>query len=416
MSDNLFTFETDYTWSDPASEAFSLFSRWRSQNTFGFLDLPLNRRLHSETVELADRYRQKCDTLFVAGIGGSSLGLRAILSALDENSGGKVVVVDSPDSRIINRAVNSYTSEDHSDPVITIITKSGGTAETLSIFMELRKTLGADVPVVAITDPEKGELRKLAVSKGWDTLPVPSNVGGRFSVLSPVGLFPAAFAGIDTAELLSGAEEVLDDFDLNGKDSLAGRITGAFLSRFSSHPVHVFMPYSDFLYDTALWFSQLWAESLGKGRSLSGNSISIGQTPLACRGPADQHSLVQLFMEGPSDKTVTIMTEGSPQCTDSKRAGEFRSISTMGYLEGRSPDELRMAEAVATATSLSERGLPVSRIHIPEISSGYLGQIFMSLEIATALSGLALDVDPLNQPGVEIGKILTYKAMGREGY
>ncbi len=120
-------------------------------------------------------------------------------------------------------------------------------------------------------------------------------------------------------------------------------------------------------------------------------------------------------MEGPSDKTVTIITEGSPRKTHS-RAGEFSSISTMGYLEGRNPDELRMAEAVATATSLSERGLPVSRIHVPEISADYLGQIFMSLEIATALAGLSLRIDPLNQPGVEIGKILTYKAMGREGY
>ena len=415
MSGGLFTFETDYSWNHPASEAFDLFNLWRSQSTLGFLDLPSNRRLHLETVELADKCRQKSNTLFVAGIGGSSLGLRAILSALDDNSGGKVVVVDSPDSRIINRAVTSFTSAAQANPAISIITKSGGTAETLSIFMELRKKLGSDVPVIAITDPEKGDLRKLALSKGWDTLPVPPNVGGRFSVLSPVGLFPAAFAGIDTAELLSGAQKVIDDFDMNGKDSLAGRITGAFLSRFSTHPVHVFMPYSDFLYDTALWFSQLWAESLGKARDLSGKQISIGQTPLACRGPADQHSLVQLFMEGPSDKTVTIITEGSPRKTHS-RAGEFSSISTMGYLEGRNPDELRMAEAVATATSLSERGLPVSRIHVPEISADYLGQIFMSLEIATALAGLSLRIDPLNQPGVEIGKILTYKAMGREGY
>ncbi len=292
MSGGLFTFETDYSWNHPASEAFDLFNLWRSQSTLGFLDLPSNRRLHLETVELADKYRQKSNTLFVAGIGGSSLGLRAILSALDNNSGGKVVVVDSPDSRIINRAVTSFTSAAQANPAISIITKSGGTAETLSIFMELRKKLGSDVPVIAITDPEKGDLRKLALSKGWDTLPVPPNVGGRFSVLSPVGLFPAAFAGIDTAELLSGAQKVIDDFDMNGKDSLAGRITGAFLSRFSTHPVHVFMPYSDFLYDTALWFSQLWAESLGKARDLSGKQISIGQTPLACRGPADQHSLV----------------------------------------------------------------------------------------------------------------------------
>ena len=412
LSGNLFDFGTDYNWDHVGTEGFDLFNRWRQQGRMGFLELPLNRKLHTDTLELADKCRSSSSILFVAGIGGSSLGLRAILSALDDHSGGKVVVVDSPDSEVIKRAV---AGTEPGDSTISVITKSGGTSETLSIFMALRKTLGKKTPVVAVTDPEKGELGKLAFSMGWDSLPVPANVGGRFSVLSPVGLFPAAFAGIDTAELLNGAAEVVEDFDRNAGNSLAGRITGAFLSRFRSHPVHVFMPYSDFLYNTALWFAQRWAESLGKAEELSGNKVNTGQTPLACRGPADQHSLVQLFMEGPSDKTVTILTEGSPVGSE-PQPGEFKKVSTMAYLEGRSPDELRMAEAEATATALSERGLPVSRINIPEISAGYLGQIFMSLEIATALAGLAMGLDPLNQPGVERGKILTYKAMGREGY
>ena len=412
MSRNLFDFRTDYSSNLISREAFDLFNLWRKDGRLGFLDLPSNRKMHSDTVALAEKHRDRHSTLFVAGIGGSSLGLRAILSALGNNSSKKVVVVDSPDSKVINRAVAGV---DPKDSTIVVITKSGGTAETLCIFMELRRLLGTDVPVVAITDPLKGELRELANSKGWDTLPVSVNVGGRFSVLSPVGLFPAAFAGIDTAELLSGAEEVVADFDKKGGSSLAGRITGAFLSKFKSHPVHVFMPYSDFLFDTALWFAQLWAESLGKAESLSGEMINIGQTPLACHGPADQHSLVQLFMEGPLDKTVTILTEGSP-VSSKPQPGEFSSVSSMGYLQGRNPDELRMAEAEATMTALKERGLPLSRIHIPEISARYLGQLFMSLEIATTLAGLALGVDPLNQPGVETGKILTYKAMEREGF
>lgn len=412
MSNNLFHFRTDYTWDHTGTEAFDLFNLWHQQGRMGFLELPFNRKLHSDAAELADKCSRNSSTLFVAGIGGSSLGLRAILSALDDHSGGKVVVVDSPDSKVIKLAVSGADSR---DSTIAVITKSGGTAETLSIFMELRRILGRETPVVAVTDSGKGELRKLAHSTGWDTLPVPANVGGRFSVLSPVGLFPAAFAGIDTADLLKGAAEVVDDFNRRGKNSLAGRIAGAFLSKFSSHPIHIFMPYSDFLYDTALWFAQLWAESLGKAEDLSGKKVNTGQTPLACRGPADQHSLVQLFMEGPADKTVTILTEGSPG-RSKPHPGEFNQVSTMAYLEGRSPDELRMAEAEATAMALSERGLPVSLINIPEISAGYLGQIFMSLEIATALAGLALGIDPLNQPGVERGKILTYEAMGREGY
>ncbi|RKZ04586.1 glucose-6-phosphate isomerase [Candidatus Fermentibacteria bacterium] len=412
MSAQLFDFKPGFNWDSIQSETLELFDLWRKQGRLGFLDLPYNLTLHRDTADLAEMYRRKYDTLFVAGIGGSSLGLRAILSALDDQSGGKVVVVDSPDSRVIKNAV-SETAPGNS--VIAVVTKSGGTAETLSIFMELRRKLGDDAPVVAITDPVNSQLRELAEKRGWNTLPVPANVGGRFSVLSPVGLFPAAFAGIDTAELIKGAVDVVEDFDANGVRSLAAVVAGAFLSKFKSHPVHVFMPYSDFLYDTALWFAQLWAESLGKRLDMNGNTVATGQTPLACRGPADQHSLVQLFMEGPADKTVTIVTEGEPEDAE-PLSGEFADQPAMNYLEGRSPDVLRKAEADATATALSERGLPVSRIHIPDINASYTGQIFMTLEIATVLTGLALGVDPLNQPGVERGKILTYKAMGREGY
>jgi glucose-6-phosphate isomerase len=299
---------------------------------------------------------------------------------------------------------------------VCVVTKSGGTAETLSIFMEIRGLLGRDAPVVAITDPKKGPLRKLASEKGWRTLPVPPNVGGRFSVLSPVGVFPAEFAGIPTKAVLQGAASVRQDFLDNGSASLAGRIAGAFLSRFESHPVHVFMLYSDPLYDTALWFAQLWAESLGKARNLKGEQVETGQTPLACRGPADQHSLVQLFMEGPKDKTVTILCEDFDNGHKPSSKGEFAHVPEMAYLEGRSPDELRAAEAEATAAALEERGLPVSRISLPCAGGEYLGQMLMAFETATVLCGLAMGINPLDQPGVERGKVLTYRAMGREGY
>ena len=405
----LFDFNTDYSFNDVDEQAFKEFDKWMQMGRFGFIELPEDTDLHLRTVEVAKNLEGK--TLFVAGIGGSSLGLRAILSSLDFDKT-KVILMDSPDKKIIQRATLGYSSD---NSIICVITKSGGTAETLAIFMELRKQLGDKTQVVAITDPVSGELRKLAESKNWITLPVPSNVGGRFSVLSPVGLFPAAYAGINTSELLSGAKLVADDFLLNKTRSLAGKITAAFLSKFSTNPIHVFMPYSDLLYDTALWFAQLWAESLGKAKDLTGKTVNIGQTPLACRGPADQHSLVQLFMEGPLDKTITFITELS-EYDPTVKAGEFKDVSTMSYLEGRNPDELRYAEAEATATALSERGMPVSKIVLPEISAFYLGQLFMSLEIATALAGLVFGVNPLDQPGVERGKILTYKAMGRAGY
>ncbi len=410
MSEKLFEFSAPYDWEPVGTEAMDLFEEWRLAGRLGFLDLPGMDSLHRRTEDLAGDLMDRNDVLFVAGIGGSSLGLRAVISACGDN--GRVRLIDSPDSALIAEEVRSAGAR---KPAICVITKSGGTAETLSIFMELRRLLGPEAPVVAITDPEKGSLRQLAVEKGWHTLPVPPNVGGRFSVLSPVGMFPATFAGVDTGSILRGAEAVEADFNRNDRSSLAGRIAGAYLSRFSSHPVHVFMPYNDRLHQTALWFAQLWAESLGKAVNLRGDTVNTGQTPLACRGPADQHSLVQLFMEGPLDKTVTVLTEG-PMPRGKPQPGEFSHIPSMAYLQGRNPDELRLAEASATAEALTERGVPVSTITIPELSGVVLGQLFMALETATVLTGLALGINPLDQPGVERGKVLTYRAMGREGH
>lgn len=411
MSSKLFEFSTGYSWEPITGRTLEHFDQWNRAGRLGFMELPVMGDLHRETVGKALDYSEKFGTLFVAGIGGSSLGLKAMLSAFPEHRRG-VCLLDSPDAGVIARAVEERSS---GKPAICVITKSGGTAETMSIFMELRRLLGNQVPVMAITDPESGHLRKLAAEKEWDTLPVPSNVGGRFSVLSPVGIFPGAFAGIDTGSIIKGASAVKRDFLQRGADSLAARVAGAFLSRFSSHPVHVFMPYSDLLYHTAFWFSQLWAESLGKAEDLDGNTVNYGQTPLACRGPGDQHSLVQLFMEGPLDKTVTILSEEYPSRGEPLQ-GEFSHIPSMSYLQGRNPDELRAAEAHATAEALAERGVPVSRLTIPGVSGELFGQLIMALETATVLCGLALNIDPLNQPGVERGKVLTYRAMGREGY
>jgi glucose-6-phosphate isomerase len=268
-----------------------------------------------------------------------------------------------------------------------------------------------------VTDPVRGDLRRLATERGWKTLPVPPGVGGRFSVLSPVGIYPAAFSGIDATSLLAGARLVADEFLAAGSGSLASTVASAFLSRFRTHPVHVFMPYTDLLWETSLWFSQLWAESLGKARDLDGGETCTGQTPLACRGPADQHSLLQLFMEGPPDKAVTLVTAGPDEtCPVGDVENPFGSYPAMEYLYGRSPDLLRNAEAVATATALRERGLPVDLIGMPEVTAETLGQLLMLLEISTALTGYALNIDPMDQPGVERSKILTYRAMGRPGY
>jgi glucose-6-phosphate isomerase len=272
-----------------------------------------------------------------------------------------------------------------------------------------------DKRIVAVTDPAAGDLRRLATDRGWPSLPIHPAVGGRYSALSPVGLLPAALAGLDTSGLLSGAASAVRDLDDAGPGSMSARMAACWLAHFETHPVHVFFVYSDRLFDTASWFSQLWAESLGKRRSTGdGTFEGIGQTPLACRGPADQHSLVQLFMEGPADKFFTFLDIREPS---GRLGGGFDGYPSIQWLEGRTLDELRSAEASATASAVAERGAPVCRITAGSPPDAFfMGNLLTNIEIATVLTGLSLGIDPLDQPGVERGKHLTFKQMGRPGW
>jgi glucose-6-phosphate isomerase len=403
-------FSCDYEHPGVPGSALDLFDDWRSRGRLGFMELPDDGSLLELSLDAAERWARRSKSMVVTGIGGSSLGLVTLLEALGAPSGRRVEVVQNPDART-HRMVRGRL--DRSETVLTVITKSGGTAETVAGFLGMYRWLDDDGRVVAVTDPESGDLRALVEERGWDSLPVPGNVGGRFSVLSPVGVFPAAYAGIDVEALLRGAARVRDDFDRLRGDSMAARIAGAFLHRFETHPIHVFFCYSDRLQSLGRWFAQLWAESLGKARDLEGGPQRTGQTPLACVGPADQHSLVQLFMEGPPDKTFTFVTspeEGEPL------PGGFEGMSSFEYLEGVTPEELRAAEADATASALAERGLPVCRLRLAPTGPEQMGEVLMALEMATVLTGLALGVNPLDQPGVERGKVLTYRALGRPGY
>jgi glucose-6-phosphate isomerase len=419
-------FRASYTFAPLKEDTLDMMMSRYDRGLLGFLDLPGDAGLLESALALAADFSVRAEQMLVAGIGGSSLGLRALLCALKPASARSIRgtrgmhgihVVDSPDEILIEQLTQGL---DPSRTAVTVVTKSGGTAETLAIFMRLYDWLPEDARnglVIAITDPAKGDLRRLSEALGWATLPVPSGVGGRFSVLSPVGIFPAAFMGIDVISLLRGAALVVSDFFNRGRESLAALVASAFLSRFRTHPVHVFMPYTDLLRDTSLWFSQLWAESLSKAMDLDGNQVNTGQVPLACRGPADQHSLLQLLMEGPADKAITLVTTpGSAKSVISGRVNPFEDYPSMSYLYGRSADSLRNAEAEATGKALVERGLPVDFLIMPSVSAAPLGELLMVLEIATVLTGLALNIDPMDQPGVERSKILTYEAMGRPGY
>jgi glucose-6-phosphate isomerase len=272
--------------------------------------------------------------------------------------------------------------------------------------------------VLFTTDPEKGVLRRLADAEGIPTLPVPAGVGGRFSVLSAVGLLPAALAGIDIEALLAGAAAMDERC---GTDDLLANPAALFAAlQYLAHTergagVHVMMPYTDRLYSTADWFRQLWAESLGKRLDLEGREVAVGPTPVKALGATDQHSQVQLYIEGPFDKTVTFLT-ARETAMDLAIPQVYQDIDELGYLGGRTLGELLDAERQATSAALAGSGRMNMTIELPRIDAHAMGELLMMLQVATVYAGALYNVDPLDQPGVELGKVLTYGLMGRPGF
>lgn len=417
-------------WRDASSaftNAHAGFGRRRQANELGFLDLPGNQALHRQSTDFASRVRGQFDDVVVLGIGGSALGPIALRTALlepqwnaltkDERGGRpRLQVLDNVDPRTIVALLDRL---DLSRSLFVVISKSGGTAETMAQYLVIRGRLqsavGSDVQrhLVFVTDPEKGALRTIARAEKIPALDIPPNVGGRYSVLTPVGILPAALTGMDTGALLAGAAEIAQRCE---SDSLAKNPAGTFAmlqfladTKLGRH-IHVLMPYSDPLRDIADWFVQLWAESLGKHR-VAGDA-GIGPTPLAALGATDQHSKVQLFMEGPPDKTVSfIAVDDEPVRLEIPKL--HSDVKELGYLGGHRLGELLDIERRATAGALARRGRPNLTIHVDTVDARHLGQLFMFLEIATIYAGELYGINPLDQPGVELGKQFTYAMLGR---
>ncbi|MDB4916492.1 MAG: Glucose-6-phosphate isomerase [Gemmatimonadetes bacterium] len=399
--------------------------------TLGFLDLPRNQVLHQQSLEFVTSLRARGSyptDVVVLGIGGSALGPIALRTALkapqwnlldDAARRGepRLHVLDNVDPANISALLGRL---DLSRSLFVVTSKSGGTAETMAQYLIIRArladALGDDEGrkhLVFVTDPEKGALRAIARADGVTALDIPANVGGRFSVLTPVGLLPAALAGMDTAALLAGAADMQARCE---SSTLSENIAGVFAAlQFLADTVHgrhiqVLMPYSDALRDMADWFVQLWAESLGKHRTPG--DTGVGPTPMGALGATDQHSKVQLFMEGPGDKTVTFISvnEGG---VDVEIPSLHKDIPELAYLGGHRLSELLDIERRATAGALARRGRPNMTLSLDRVDAWHLGGLFMFLELATAYAGHMYGVDAFNQPGVELGKQFTYAMLGR---
>jgi glucose-6-phosphate isomerase len=308
--------------------------------------------------------------------------------------------------------------------LVNVVSKSGGTVETLAQYLVVRRWLdealgsAASRHLVFTTAAEGGELRDLATREGIATLEVPPEVGGRFSVLSPVGLLPAALVGIDIQALVAGAARAVARAESDALlDNPAALFAGLHWSADTQAGarIHVLMPYSDRLRDLAEWYRQLWAESLGKRVDRDGRVVHAGPTPVASVGATDQHSQAQLFMEGPFDKVVTFVTVDRPDddLTMPVSTGLPEALACLG---GRTLGGLLRIEYEATSAALARAGRMNCTIALPDLAPATVGELLMFFQLATGYAGAWYGVNPFDQPGVELAKRLMFAALGRPGY
>ncbi len=412
-----------------AAKCFNDLAEERSKGQLPFLDLPYDKDAVTRVLEVADDLKKRRIKDFVVlGIGGSTLGNAALHIALNDPVYNQLLearmgcprihVMDTIDPDTFDGLLTLINLE---KTVFNVISKSGTTLETAAQFLIVRdflkKTLGNDYGkhFIATTDPESGALRELAHQEGYTILDIPRGVGGRFSVLTPVGLLSAAVSGIDVESILSGAaamDKRCQSDDLKQNPALMNAAL-QYLSYKEGRHISVMMPYSSRLEGVSEWYCQLWAESLGKRLSVDGKVVHCGPTPVRALGPTDQHSQLQLYMEGPFDKVVTFIAVG--RFTSSLKIRDYVPDENFAHLSGHTLGKLMEAERLGTQAALTEAGRPNCTIYLPEISAFNIGQLLYLFELETALTGKLFGINPFDQPGVEACKVNANALLGKKG-
>ncbi|MDC1142925.1 hypothetical protein OAU50_07515 [Planctomycetota bacterium] len=369
-----------------------------------------------DEVEVARRVQQLADSrkgtfkhLVILGIGGSALGARTLHQALESQT--DLHVIDNTDPSLIRATDDAINLR---DTLFVVVSKSGGTLETVAALgyfvgriRDARLNLADHL--IAVTDSKNGHLRAFADQHGLDTLDIPSDIGGRFSVLTPAGLLPAALCGIDVLKLLEGAARTADITSANPFVTLG--LLAVQMCRDYGKTGLVFMPYSSRLGHLADWFVQIWDESLGKKHATDGSVLHAGQTAIRTVGATDQHSSQQLFLEGPNDKLVVFLrveNHGEDVPVGSFEWGEFNA----GFLQGKSFGEIINAQQAGTAEALTSQDRPNATLNLPKLDTSTLGELLMGLQVATTSAGLSFGVNPYDQPAVELGKNISKKKLG----
>ena len=413
-----------------AAEALLAFQKRSESGEIGFPHLPFQTALIEAIRKYAGQVRGGYDAVCLLGIGGSALGSWALDCAIRgphpvqapfSVKNPRLVILDNVDPSFIAAGLRSMNPK---KTLVVVVAKSGSTAETMATFLIvedwLRGAIGkkASQRIVAVTSEGHGDLAALAERENYQTFPIPENVGGRFSVLSAVGLVPAALVGIDIRKLTRGAAGITHDCwqtDIAGNPALRSALYHYLLLTRKNKTIQVAFPYSNRLWGTAFWFRQLWAESLGKAVNRLGETVHTGQTPVAALGATDQHSQVQLYIEGPNDKVFTFWAvEKFP---DQGRIPNTKmNLPAFDYLRGQSLAKLIDAERRATAAAMVEARRPNCTFTVDKVDEEHLGAFLQLMEFETAFMGEFLNIDAFNQEGVELGKKFTFGLMGRSGY
>ena len=395
----------------------------------------MNLGYNEETIwyvkEFASMVKGRFDNILVLGIGGSALGGIAVTEALlkpywnlltpeQRNGMPRIFFLDNIDPDSITGLLSIL---DLKKTLVNVITKSGSTAETMSQFMivkdKLEKELGSDYRknIVATTDKKTGILRQISEQEGYKTFVVPDDVGGRFSVFSAVGLLPFALVGLDIDEIINGIKDMdlaLKNTDINENIAAQNALIHYLMDTKKGKNLSVMMPYSSRLKYVSDWYVQLWAESLGKNKDKNGNDVHIGPTPIKALGATDQHSQIQLYNEGPNDKVINFIRVAEFDKTlEIPHIFEYTGI---GYLGGKTINQLINAEADSTRVALSDYNRPTITITLDRVDGYNVAQLLYMLEVQTAIAGELYNINTFNQPGVEQAKNYTYALMGRAGY
>ncbi len=410
---------------EKGQQVFQELKQKAENEELGFYQLPFKEDVFVEITTFANAARKRFDYYVHLGIGGSALGPIAIHSALRDSfynlsEKPKIFFPDNVDPDWIHDIVKHI---EVNRTLFHVVSKSGATAETaasLLYFMRyLKEQLGDNFykNLIFTTDPVEGLLNVIAREYPIKCFRIPPNVGGRFSVLTPVGLIPAAIVGVDIQALVQGAAKMAkrcnEEDLLKNPAFIFAAIHYLYMKRGKN--ISVMMPYSNKLRDLADWYRQLWAESLGKRFDIHGNVVEVGQTPVKALGATDQHSQVQLYVEGPNDKVITFL-EVEKFENNEPLHNYFSQISEFDYFEGKSLGQLLNYEKQATELALTNNQRPNLTIKFPEVSAENVGAFFFLLEAATAFAGGLLEINAFDQPGVEQGKVATYALMGRKGY